>query len=133
MDRLLRKFQTAASHVPVPVERKRKGARQDVAVLHFGTTDESLHEALDILKDDGQPLDDLRIRAFPFSAEVKAFIDRYPRILLVEQNRDAQMRTLIAAELGVPRDKMIPILNYNGLPPAATELARDIKRVLQTT
>ena len=133
LDRLLRKFQTAASHVPVPVERNRKGARKDVAVLHFGTTDEALHEALDILEDDGQPLDDLRIRAFPFSAEVKAFIDRYPRVLLVEQNRDAQMRTLIAAELGVPRDKMIPILNYNGLPPAATELARDIKRVLQTT
>jgi 2-oxoglutarate ferredoxin oxidoreductase subunit alpha len=58
----------------------------------------------------------MRIKAFPFGPQVKAFLDAHPRIFVVEQNRDAQLRTLLTAETGFPRDAMIPVLDYGGLP-----------------
>lgn len=130
-DRLLRKFQTASAHVPRPMIRTRQGARRDIAVVHYGTTEEALHEALDILKDDGMAMDDMRIRAFPFGTEVAEFLGKYSKILLVEQNRDRQMGTLLSTELGVAPARMIPILHYNGLPCAATDLAREMKIAVQ--
>ena len=130
-DRLLTKFKTASGHVPKPIIRKRPGAKTNIAVAHFGTTEEALHEALDILRDEGVSLDDLRIRAFPFGIEVNEFFAAYDRIVLVEQNRDRQMATLLSAELGLDPKRLVSVLHYNGLPCAAVDLARDIKKAVQ--
>lgn len=130
-DRLLCKFKTASGHVPKPMFRQRSGARKDLAVVHYGTTEEAMHEALDLLKDEGFAIDDMRIRAFPFGIEVGEFLSRYNKVILVEQNRDRQMATLLSTELGIAPDRMIPVLHYNGLPCAATDLARAIKTAVQ--
>jgi len=58
----------------------------------------------------------MRIRGFPFDAPVRAFLDSYPVTFVVEQNRDAQLRSLLAIETGKPRDEMIPVLDYGGMP-----------------
>ena len=58
----------------------------------------------------------MRIRAFPFSGAVKEFLERYATVFVVEQNRDAQLRSLLTIETGVPRDSMIPVLDYGGMP-----------------
>ena len=58
----------------------------------------------------------MRIRGFPFGKEVDAFLRNHERIFVVEQNRDAQLRAMLAIELGVPRDEMIAVLDYAGLP-----------------
>ena len=58
----------------------------------------------------------MRIRSFPFGAEVKEFFDRHEKNFVIEQNRDAQLRSLLAIELGIPRDDMISVLDYGGMP-----------------
>jgi len=75
-----------------------------------------VREALDRLRDQGINADYMRIKAFPFGPQVKAFLDTHSKIFVVEQNRDAQLRTLLTAETGFPRDAMTPVLDYGGLP-----------------
>ena len=73
-------------------------------------------EALDQLRAAGIEADYMRIRAFPFDAPVRAFLDAHSVNFVVEQNRDAQLRSLLAIETGMPRDAMVPVLDYGGLP-----------------
>jgi 2-oxoglutarate ferredoxin oxidoreductase subunit alpha len=68
----------------------------------------------------------MRIRSFPFNPEVREFLDRYDTLFVVEQNRDAQLRSLLAIETGVPRDQMIPVLDYAGQPVTADALVHAI-------
>jgi 2-oxoglutarate ferredoxin oxidoreductase subunit alpha len=75
-----------------------------------------VREAADKLRAKGISVDVMRIRAFPFGEEVKAFFDAHERNFVIEQNRDAQLRSLLAIELGIPRDAMTPILDYSGMP-----------------
>jgi 2-oxoglutarate ferredoxin oxidoreductase subunit alpha len=58
----------------------------------------------------------MRIRGFPFDEDVREFIESHERIFVIEQNRDGQLRSLLAIELGVPPGDMIPILDYGGMP-----------------
>jgi 2-oxoglutarate ferredoxin oxidoreductase subunit alpha len=76
-------------------------------------------EALDLLERDGLRVNALRLKAFPFTHEVAAFCAAHDRIFVVEQNRDAQMRSLLMTEAGVPAEKLIPALSYDGLPMTA--------------
>jgi 2-oxoglutarate ferredoxin oxidoreductase subunit alpha len=118
IDRIRRKFDTAAKRVPKPeVAVRDKGSR--TGVIYFGSTRPAVLEALDLLECDGFRLNALRLKAFPFTPEVAAFCAAHDRIFVVEQNRDAQMRSLLVTEGRVPGEKLIPALSYDGLPMTA--------------
>jgi len=115
MERLLRKFATAKSAVPHPIERRAKHATTD-GVIFFGSSSAAMEEALGALEADGIHLDALRIRAFPFHDDVMAFIARHDRVFIVEQNRDGQLRTLLMVEGNLDAAKLVPVLHYDGTP-----------------
>jgi 2-oxoglutarate ferredoxin oxidoreductase subunit alpha len=117
VDRLKRKFEHAADAMPRPVFHLRDGAT--VGVVTIGGCDAAVREAADVLEAQGLRVDIMRIRGFPFNHEVREFLGRHEQLFVVEQNRDAQLRSLLAIELGVPRDAMTPVLDYGGLPLAA--------------
>jgi 2-oxoglutarate ferredoxin oxidoreductase subunit alpha len=112
MERLQLKWQTARQLVPKAEIVGRGGS---VGVLYFGTTSLPIPEALDKLAVKGIHLDTCRVRAFPFGDEVEAFVAEHDLIFVVEQNRDAQMRTLLINELQTNPAKLISILNFAGL------------------
>jgi 2-oxoglutarate ferredoxin oxidoreductase subunit alpha len=114
VDRLRRKFATAAESVPAPEIRRQAGA--DVGIVSLGGTHNAVLEAIDRLRDQGVTADYMRIRAFPFGARVREFLDTYSTVFVVEQNRDAQLRSLLAIETGMPRDAMTSVLDYAGMP-----------------
>ena len=115
MERLLRKFETAKSLVPAPVlEQSRR--KTPLGVIFYGSTSAAMHEAAELLEREGVALDLLRVRAFPFSREVSDFIEAHERVFVVEQNRDAQLRTLLQIECGTDPARLTPILHYDGNP-----------------
>ena len=115
MRRIARKFETAKSLVPAP-EIATRDPRSRVGVIYFGSTRPAVLEALDELEADGIRVNAMRLKGFPFSDEVKAFCDAHDRVFVVEQNRDAQMRSLLMLEAGVNGDKLIATLNFDGMP-----------------
>ncbi|HXJ44319.1 MAG TPA: hypothetical protein VNH18_33840, partial [Bryobacteraceae bacterium] len=117
MDRLLRKHKEAASYVPGPVIERRKDAR--VGIITIGGCDPAVREALDILAQMGRPMDYMRIRAFPFHADVEAFLEEHDYCYVVEQNRDGQLCSLLTLETPVSKDKIRPVLVYSGFPLSA--------------
>ena len=125
MQRLLRKFETAKSLIPAPVQRKASKATR-TGVIYFGSTTPAMHEALEILESRGMHLNALRVRGFPFSDEVYDFIAAHDRVFVVEQNRDAQLRTLIVNEGDVDPGKLPPVLHYDGTPITARFIAAEI-------
>ena len=125
MDRLRRKWDHAATLVPAPEVRTAAGAR--AAVISLGTGDGACSEAVDILAGRGVPLDYMRIRAFPFTREVLNFLNKHQRIYVVEQNRDAQLRTLLINEAGARAEQLVEVLHYNGMPIPATAVVSAIE------
>jgi 2-oxoglutarate ferredoxin oxidoreductase subunit alpha len=115
MERLLRKFRTAAGLVPPPVVR-RADRTTPLGVIYFGSTSPAMQEALEVLAADGVALDAMRLRAFPFSDGVADFIARHDQVFVVEQNRDAQMRSLLVNELEVDPARLVKVLHYDGTP-----------------
>ena len=89
--------------------------------------DGAVREALATLRGRGLRVDMMRIRGFPFGPGVQAFLDGHERLYVVEQNRDAQLRSLLAVELGVPRDRMTPVLDYGGLPLTAAVVVEAVQ------
>jgi 2-oxoglutarate ferredoxin oxidoreductase subunit alpha len=120
MDRLLRKHKEAAGFVPAPVIQRRPGAR--IGLITLGGCDPAVRESLDILESQGQPVDFMRIRAFPFDEPVEAFIAEHDFCYVVEQNRDAQLRALLLLETGAQKDKLRSILVYGGFPLSAAHV-----------
>jgi 2-oxoglutarate ferredoxin oxidoreductase subunit alpha len=115
LDRLVKKWNTAATLVPQPaIRRSRQGAKWGVVAI--GSSDGAIDEALDRLAKQGVHVDYCRIRAFPFGKKVTQFLEQHERIFVVEQNRDAQLKTLIMAETQYPSTRLTSILNYGGLP-----------------
>ena len=116
MERLVRKFESARTLVPGPVV-VRDGASK-VGFLAFGSTDFALRESLDqIKKEHGRDVDYLRIRAYPFAKEIHEFVASHERVYVVEQNRDAQLASLLKLDLPAGQVvKLRSILHYNGLP-----------------
>jgi 2-oxoglutarate ferredoxin oxidoreductase subunit alpha len=118
LDRIRRKFDTAATLVPKPeVNIRDKNAK--IGILYFGANSPAVLEALDLLERDGIKINALRIKAFPFSKEIAAFCEDHDTLFVVEQNRDAQMRSLLMTEIDVPGGKLIRALNYDGMPMTA--------------
>ncbi|MBM3906833.1 MAG: 2-oxoacid:acceptor oxidoreductase subunit alpha [Gemmatimonadetes bacterium] len=117
VDRIARKFETAARALPAPIIQRQDGA--DVGIVCVGSPDAPVREAVDRLREQGIIADVMRIRAFPFAPEVTEFLGRYETVFVVEQNRDAQLRALLTIETGVPRDRMTPVLDYAGQPVTA--------------
>ena len=127
MKRILKKHKTASKLIPKPII---KSSNNSIGVIYFGGSDYSMIEALDILEKDGIILDSMRIRGFPFGIEVNDFIINHDLIFVVEQNRDAQMKKLIIAELNVSPEKMISILCFDGMPITANFIDKEIQSYL---
>ena len=88
-------------------------------------------EARDRLAARGVDVDYMRIKAFPFGRAVREFLDSHETVFVVEQNRDAQLRSLLTIETGVPRDRMVPVLDYGGLPLTADFVTEAVTRHLE--
>ena len=129
MQRLLRKFETAKRLVPRPV---RGEAREPTrfGAIYFGSSSLAMEEALEALEARGIHLDTLRLRAFPFHDDVLDFITSHERVFVVEQNRDAQMRTLLTTELEVDPARFVPILHFDGTPITARFIVKAIADML---
>lgn len=117
MDRLLKKHKAAAKFVPGPIVQRRPGAK--FGIVTVGGCDLGVREALDILAERGIIGDFMRIRAFPFDASVESFIAAHDTCFVVEQNRDAQLRSLLTLETNVAKDKLRSVLVYGGFPLSA--------------
>ncbi|MDR2206118.1 MAG: 2-oxoacid:acceptor oxidoreductase subunit alpha [Flavobacteriaceae bacterium] len=126
MERLLRKFETAKTLVPTP-EFYQDKKTTNAGILFYGSSMYAAEEALHLLKEQGIELDAMRIKAFPFNQAVENFIAEHDKIYVVEQNRDAQLRSLMLIELGANPDKLIPVLNYSGMPITADDIVSKIK------
>ncbi len=130
MERLLRKFATAADLVPQPLQRP-AALPTLVGVLYFGSTSPAMQEALDQLAAEGIAINAMRLRAFPFPASVKEFLDQHRTVFVVEQNRDAQMHSLLVNELSVDPAQLVKVLHYDGTPITARFITDHIRKVLQ--
>ncbi|HEV3178227.1 MAG TPA: 2-oxoacid:acceptor oxidoreductase subunit alpha [Stellaceae bacterium] len=115
MDRLIRKFDTAKKLVPAPIRRNAKQPTR-FGAIYFGSTTPAMKEALEALEERGIHLDTLRVRGFPFADEVMRFVAEHDKVFLVEQNRDAQLRTLVINEGSVDPMRVIAVLHYDGTP-----------------
>jgi len=115
VDRLKLKWETARTVVPAAIESK-TASRTDIGLIAFGSSHGATVEALDRLAGQDIAVDYLRLRAFPFGAEVEAFLGAHRTVFVLEQNRDAQMRSLLMTELDADPQKLVSILHYNGLP-----------------
>jgi 2-oxoglutarate ferredoxin oxidoreductase subunit alpha len=125
MQRLLRKFETAKHLVPRPVARTADKPTK-YGVIYYGSTAPAMDEAIEMLTARGNRLDVLRIRAFPFHQDVPDFITAHDSVFVVEQNRDAQLRSLIVNECALDPVRLVPILHYDGTPITARYIARAI-------
>ncbi len=122
MQRLLRKFETAKSLVPPPL---RRDARQPArcGAIHYGSTAPAMDEAIAMMEAAGLPLDTLRVRAYPFADAVGEFIAAHDCVFVVEQNRDAQLRSLLIESFGTDPALLVPVLHYDGTPITARFIA----------
>jgi 2-oxoglutarate/2-oxoacid ferredoxin oxidoreductase subunit alpha len=132
MERLSRKFETAKGLIPAPVVEP-ADEPTPYGVIHYGSTAPAMREALVELAAQGLRLDALRLRAFPFAEEVAEFVARHETVFVVEQNRDAQMCTLLVNEAGADPVRLMPILHYDGTPITARFIADPIGRQLTAT
>ena len=125
MQRLIRKFETAKDLVPRPLQAN-AGKPTKYGVIYYGSTSPAMDEAIDLIEARGHPLDRLRVRAFPFHSSVTSFIADHDFVFVVEQNRDAQLRSLIVNECGIDPVRLVPILHYDGTPITARFIAHAI-------
>jgi 2-oxoglutarate ferredoxin oxidoreductase subunit alpha len=125
MERLLRKFETARNLLPRPV-LKPAAEPARVGVIHYGSTAPAMDEAQALLAHDGVHVDTLRIRAFPLALEVAEFVRDHDQVFVIEQNRDAQMRTLMSTDLGLAPSQLTSILHFGGMPITARFIVREI-------
>jgi 2-oxoglutarate/2-oxoacid ferredoxin oxidoreductase subunit alpha len=130
MERLLKKFETAKLLVPRAVARPAKQPTRH-GVIYFGSTTHAMHEALGALEAEGIHLDGLRVRAFPFGPEVMEFITAHEQVFVIEQNRDAQLRSLLIGECGINPAKLTPVLHYDGTPITERFISRAVAEKLR--
>ena len=131
MDRLLRKHNEAAGFMPAPVIEKRAGAK--VGVITLGGCEPAVREALDLLAARGEAFDFMRIRAFPFDEPVREFLAEHDFCYVIEQNRDAQLRSLLLLETGVEKAKLQSITVYGGFPLSARHVLDRLSPAVQQT
>lgn len=125
MERLQRKWATAATLVPA-AEIHVSGRSGACGLIYYGTSAVPIPEATAALRRQGIETDTMRVRGFPFGAEVRDFIDDHEVLFVIEQNRDGQLRTLLVNELEIDPARLVSILHYNGLPLAAVDVTADV-------
>jgi 2-oxoglutarate/2-oxoacid ferredoxin oxidoreductase subunit alpha len=130
VQRLLRKFETAKKMIPAPVRRDAK-QKSKYGVLYFGSTSPSMNEALGALEEQGIHIDAMRLRGFPFQDEVVNFVLEHEQVFFVEQNRDAQCRTLLITESNLDPARIVPVLHYDGTPITARFIIDKISALLK--
>jgi 2-oxoglutarate ferredoxin oxidoreductase subunit alpha len=126
MDRLLRKFETARKHVPRPAVDRNQKAK--IGLIAYGTSDYATEESRDQLREETSvETSYFRLRAYPFTEELAAFVDAHERVYVIEQNRDAQLLQLMKLELTPEQQtKLRSVLHYNGLPIDARSITDDV-------
>lgn len=124
VDRLLVKWETARSIVPEPEITYSKFNK--TAILSVGSCHGAVQEARVVLQDNNMAMNYCRVKAYPFNGEVKKFVDQHERIYVVEQNRDAQLRSLLILDLEINPVRLVPILHYDGMPLAASFVAERV-------
>jgi 2-oxoglutarate ferredoxin oxidoreductase subunit alpha len=129
MERLQRKFRTAAALVPQPVLRPARRSTR-VGAIYFGSTSPVMSEALEVLESEDIHIDALRLRAFPFPQAVRDFIAAHDQVFVVEQNRDAQMHSMLVNELDIDPARLVRVLHYDGTPINARFIAGAIRNSL---
>ena len=125
MQRLLRKFETAKDLVPRPLQAN-VAKPTKYGVIYYGSTSPAMDEAIHMIETRGHSLNRLRVRAFPFHSSVTSFVADHDFVFVVEQNRDAQLRSLIVNECSIDPVRLVPILHYDGTPITARFIARAI-------
>jgi 2-oxoglutarate ferredoxin oxidoreductase subunit alpha len=125
LDRLLRKHKAAAAHVPEPIIETHFGAT--FGLVTIGGCDAAAREALETLRANGHVGDYMRIRGFPFPDSVEEFLQKHDVNFIVEQNRDAQLKTLLTIETGVSKDRLSSILAYGGFPLSARSVVEKVQ------
>ena len=129
MQRLLKKFETAKALVPKPVlTAAREPAR--FGAIYYGSTAPAMHEALDALAAQGIFVNALRVRAFPFQDEIAEFAASHSKVFVIEQNRDAQLKTLLVNEAHIAPASLISVLHYDGTPITARFITREIAQIV---
>jgi 2-oxoglutarate ferredoxin oxidoreductase subunit alpha len=128
MDRLLRKHKAAAKFVPAPIIQRRPGSSFGIVTL--GGCDPAVREALDLLAERGVVGDFMRLRGFPFDETVESFLADHQICFVIEQNRDAQLRSLLTLETNVPKEKLRSVLVYGGFPLSARHVVDGVLKVL---
>ena len=128
IDRLARKLDTASRAVPAPelYMEGNNGSSAPIGIISIGGCHGAVLEARDRLRAAGHAVDYMRIRAFPFAPSVKQFLESHPKCYVVEQNRDGQLRTLLAIETGIARERMTSVLDYGGLPLTADRVVQGV-------
>ena len=129
MERLLKKWDTARSLVPGP-RTKIKDPAREIGIVFYGTTTHAAYEAITRLGAQGLTINSMRIRAFPFQDEVIDFINSHNHIFVIEQNRDAQLRTMLMTENDISPRKLQSILNFDGLPITANFITSKMEMLL---
>lgn len=135
VDRLARKLVTASHAVPRPEFhlQNASGPAADIGIISLGGCHAAVLEGVDRLRADGRSVDYMRVRAFPFGPSIRDFIESHDRCYVVEQNRDGQLRSLLAIETGIARDRMTSVLDYGGLPLTADRVVRGVLQGQGTT
>jgi 2-oxoglutarate ferredoxin oxidoreductase subunit alpha len=127
MQRLLRKFETAKQLVPKPLLYPADRPARFGAIF-YGSTSPAMQEALDVLAERGVHINALRVRGFPFQEEIADFVASHPWVFVIEQNRDAQLRTLLVNEAKVNPTRLLSVLHYDGTPITARYIVEQISR-----
>jgi 2-oxoglutarate ferredoxin oxidoreductase subunit alpha len=129
VDRLVRKLETAKAALPAPVVERRPGAV--AGLVCWGSSDAACREAIDLLAQRGHQVDYMRVRAFPFGAEVDAFLRQHQTVFVVDQNRDGQLRTLLINETSVEKAVLRSVRHYSGTPLSAEHVLDEVLPVLE--
>ncbi len=129
MDRLLKKWNTAKKTVPAPFLYQKKN-KSPYGMVFFGTSTYSAEEAMDIMAQENITFDAMRLKAFPFNKTVEDFVNSHEKVFVIEQNRDGQMRSLLINELNLNPEKLISVLNYDGMPITAYTIMMQISKNL---
>jgi 2-oxoglutarate ferredoxin oxidoreductase subunit alpha len=129
MERLLRKHNAAAQAVPAPVIQRQPDAH--IGIITLGGCDPAVREAVQALAERGIIADYMRLRAFPFDDSVEAFLASHDRVFVVEQNRDAQLRSLLTIETSVPKEKLRSVLVFGGFPLSSRHVIEGVTSQLE--
>jgi 2-oxoglutarate ferredoxin oxidoreductase subunit alpha len=129
MQRLLTKFETAKKLVPKPLLSASKEPAR-FGAIYYGSTSPAMAEALDALSRQGIYVNPVRVRSFPFQDEIFDFVASHSKVFVIEQNRDAQLKTLLVNDAGINPASLISVLHYDGTPITARFITKEIAEVV---